>query len=58
MDYEWRGKEISEVSRFLGHKTNNEAEYWALLLGLREAKRLGGSIHPYLYGFRIGRKAG
>ena len=30
------------MSRYLGHKTNNEAEYWALLLGLREAKRLGG----------------
>jgi ribonuclease HI len=36
------GGKISEVSRYLGHKTNNEAEYWALLLGLREAKRLGG----------------
>ena len=36
------GEKISEVSRYLGHKTNNEAEYWALLLGLREAKRLGG----------------
>ena len=33
------GEKISEVSRYLGHKTNNEAEYWALLLGLREAKR-------------------
>jgi ribonuclease HI len=29
------------MSRYLGHKTNNEAEYWALLLGLREVKRLG-----------------
>jgi len=36
------GKKISEMSRYLGHKTNNEAEYWALLLGLKEAKRLGG----------------
>jgi ribonuclease HI len=36
------GRKISEVSRYLGHKTNNEAEYWALLLGLREARRLGG----------------
>ena len=36
------GERISEVSRFLGHKTNNEAEYWALLLGLSEAKRLRG----------------
>ncbi len=40
------GKKLLEVSRYLGHKTNNEAEYWALLLGVREAKRLGGkSIH-------------
>jgi ribonuclease HI len=36
------GRKISEVSRYLGTKTNNEAEYWSLLLGLREAKRLGG----------------
>ena len=36
------GKEIVRMSRYLGHKTNNEAEYWALLLGLKEAKRLGG----------------
>jgi len=35
------GKEQVELSRYLGHKTNNEAEYRALLLGLREAKRLG-----------------
>ena len=40
------GRKVVEISRYLGHKTNNEAEYWALLLGLREAKRLGGkSIH-------------
>jgi ribonuclease HI len=38
------GEKISEVSRYLGYKTNNEAEYWALLLGLREARRLGGGI--------------
>ncbi len=36
------GKKISEASRFLCHKTSNQAEYWALLLGLREAKRLEG----------------
>jgi ribonuclease HI len=35
------GRKVSEVSRYLGHKTNNQAEYWALLLGLREAQRLG-----------------
>jgi ribonuclease HI len=39
---DWEGRKMAEVSRYLGHKTNNEAEYRALLLGLREAKRLGG----------------
>lgn len=38
------GRKILERSRYLGHKTNNEAEYRALLLGLKEAKRLGGDI--------------
>jgi ribonuclease HI len=42
------GKKISAVSRYLGYKTNNEAEYWALLLGLREVRRLGSrSIQIY-----------
>lgn len=36
------GKKIAGTGRYLGRKTNNEAEYEALLLGLREAKRLGG----------------
>ena len=36
------GREVRGLSRYLGHKTNNEAEYWALLLALAEAKRLGG----------------
>ncbi len=36
------GEKLLEVSRYLGQKTNNEAEYWALLLGLREARQLGG----------------
>jgi ribonuclease HI len=36
------GKKVSEVSRYLGHKTNNEAEYWALLLALGEAERRKG----------------
>ncbi len=36
------------MSRYLGQKTNNEAEYWALLLGLSEAKRLRGeSLHVF-----------
>jgi ribonuclease HI len=42
------GRKVSEVSRYLGHKTNNQAEYRALLLGLREAKRLGRkSLHIF-----------
>jgi ribonuclease HI len=36
------GRKISEVSCYLGHKTNNQAEYWAFLLALREAERLKG----------------
>jgi ribonuclease HI len=36
------GKGLAEICRYLGHKTNNEAEYWALLIGVREAKKLGG----------------
>jgi ribonuclease HI len=42
------GKRVAETGRYLGHQTNNEAEYGALLLGMKEAKRLGGeSIHIY-----------
>lgn len=37
-----QGRRLVEFGRYLGHQTNNQAEYWALLLGLREAKRLGG----------------
>jgi len=36
------GRKLLEMSRYLGQKTNNEAEYWALLLGLRQAKQLRG----------------
>lgn len=38
------GVKVVEVSRYLGHRTNNEAEYEALLLGLREAKKIGANI--------------
>jgi ribonuclease HI len=42
------GRKISEKEWFLGHRTNNEAEYGALLLGIEEARRLGGkSIRVY-----------
>ncbi len=38
------GKEILRKGKFLGHRTNNEAEYEALLLGMEEARRLGGRV--------------
>jgi len=42
------GKQLAGRGQYLGNKTNNEAEYGALLLGLKEAKRLGGqSIQIY-----------
>lgn len=36
------GKEIS-LTRFLGKKTNNQAEYEALLLGLKELQKRGAT---------------
>lgn len=42
------GNRVSALGRYLGHKTNNEAEYGALLLGLQRAKRLGAKVlHIY-----------
>jgi len=42
------GKPLAEIGRYLGHKTNNQAEYGALLLALGEAKRLGGdALHIF-----------
>lgn len=35
------GRILAELTRFLGHATNNIAEYNALILGLEEARRLG-----------------
>jgi ribonuclease HI len=32
-----RGRVLKEVSQFVGHKTNNQAEYMALIQGLEEA---------------------
>ncbi len=36
------GKEIKSVSEFLGVKTNNFAEYEAVILGLKEIKKIFG----------------
>ena len=35
------GDELLAAAKFLGHATNNEAEYLALIFGLQEARRLG-----------------
>ncbi len=35
------GRVLSRIARFLGHMTNNMAEYTALLIGLKEAQRFG-----------------
>jgi len=37
------GTVVKEVTEYLGEKTNNTAEYRALILGLMEVLRLGGS---------------
>ena len=42
--YNSNHKVIQEHSRFLGHTTNNKAEYQALILGLEKAKKLKASI--------------
>ena len=36
------GKTLRELCRYLGHATNNVAEYEGLLMGLEEVLRLGG----------------
>ncbi|MDY7228516.1 ribonuclease HI family protein [Hyalangium rubrum] len=35
------GKVVAQLGKYLGHQTNNYAEYSALLLGLKHAKALG-----------------
>ena len=42
-------KKIDEFSRYLGHATNNQAEYEALIEGLHRAKNLGAEeVECYL----------
>ncbi len=38
-----RGNILRRIKSFLGKTTNNVAEYCALIIGLREAKRLGAT---------------
>jgi len=40
--YDASGRRLAEVGKYLGRTTNNVAEYSALILGLEEARRLGG----------------
>ncbi len=37
------GRVVTEIARFLGHATNNVAEYTALILGLEEAEKRGAT---------------
>ena len=37
-------KPLLEKAVYLGHTTNNVAEYMAFILGLKEAEKLGGNI--------------
>lgn len=39
-------RKVAQVSKFLGHQTNNWAEYEAVILALTEAKRRGLSKRP------------
>ena len=38
--FDYKGREVASAKRFLGKCTNNEAEYAALILGLKEALKL------------------
>ena len=40
--FDQTGNTIRELCRYLGHATNNVAEYEGLLMGLEEVLRLGG----------------
>jgi ribonuclease HI len=36
-----KGKVVSEISKYIGHSTNNKAEFLALIAGLEKALELG-----------------
>jgi len=36
-----KGKLLKSISQSIGHATNNEAEYRAIIIALKEAKKLG-----------------
>jgi ribonuclease HI len=37
------GKTLAEVNQYLGHTTNNQAEYIAIIIGLEKARNLGAT---------------
>lgn len=37
------GKTLAEVAKYLGHTTNNQAEYTAIIIGLERAKKMGAN---------------
>lgn len=39
--YDEHKKKLEEHSKFLGHRTNNQAEYEGVILGLEKAKKFG-----------------
>ena len=45
-----RGNTLRRIKSFLGKATNNVAEYSALIIGLREAKRLGEQLGRMVFG--------
>lgn len=42
--YDEHGKVVDTISKYLGSKTNNEAEYTALLEGVHRARALGANV--------------
>ena len=37
-------KDLARIGKYLGHTTNNQAEYTAIVIGLEKAKKLGAEI--------------
>jgi ribonuclease HI len=42
--YDENKKKIAEISEFLGHSTNNQAEYKAVIAAMKKAKELGAEF--------------
>ncbi len=44
LDEKGNERELERVGKFLGETTNNQAEYTAIIIGLKRAKQLGADI--------------